>query len=261
MLAAMISGRMRSSKTRLARAMTLAAMAGMGVMGSCLSGEPQRAGESRSGVVNAPSSEALEQQALVMGAADEYIAALGEAVYLIARAGEQTPKARALTQLFVRNGTTAALDIATKPNPSVAMLDMMVLSSLQTWSFENHWMPAGIGEAGRGALDRLKAADAEVWRTARARLSESQVRTVRDLVDSWIAQNPDRTITSLARFEDFADARMMNTMNDRGRAAGLLREVALATSAIDDARLLGERALWYASRYPFLLGQQTELTM
>ena len=29
---------------------------------------------------------------------------------------------------------------------------------------------------------------------------------------------------------------------------------------VDDARLLGERLLWFAGRYPYLIGEQTELT-
>jgi len=46
----------------------------------------------------------------------------------------------------------------------------------------------------------------------------------------------------------------------RGQARGLLREVGEAVAAVDDARLLGERLLWFAGRYPYLLGEQTELT-
>jgi len=46
----------------------------------------------------------------------------------------------------------------------------------------------------------------------------------------------------------------------RGKARGLLQEVSEAGAAVDDVRLLGERLLWFAGRYPFLLGEQTELT-
>ena len=46
----------------------------------------------------------------------------------------------------------------------------------------------------------------------------------------------------------------------RGEARGLLREVSEASAAVDEARLLGERLIWYAGRYPFLIGEQAELT-
>lgn len=49
-------------------------------------------------------------------------------------------------------------------------------------------------------------------------------------------------------------------MSLRGEAQGLLQEVGEASAAVDDARLLGERLLWFAGRYPYLLGEQTELT-
>ena len=70
-----------------------------------------------------------------MTMADEYIAGLGEAVYLVARSGQQSPKARTLTQSFLRNGVGAAIDIAAGPDPSVATIDHLVLSALQTWAF------------------------------------------------------------------------------------------------------------------------------
>lgn len=72
----------------------------------------------------------LEIQALVMGMADEYGAALGEALYLLVRSDDVTPKGRWLVQSFLRNGMGAAIDIAAGSNPSVALLDLMVLVSL-----------------------------------------------------------------------------------------------------------------------------------
>ncbi len=62
------------------------------------------------------------------------------------------------------------------------------------------------------------------------------------------------------RFNEFADERKISALSLRDKASGLLREVSEATGAIDDARLLGERLLWYTGRYPYLLGEQAELT-
>jgi methyl-accepting chemotaxis protein len=202
----------------------------------------------------------LAKQALVMSMADDYMTAMGEAVYGLAKHDALTPKGRWLAQSFVRNGFGAAMDIASGPNPSVAMLDLLVLSSLQAWAFEQRWIPAGIGEAGVPAVDRLRQAEAELWNTARGVLDPDQIETVRRLIDAWIANNPDRLVVSLVRFSEFADARMISSTSLRGQATGLLREVTDATSAIDDVRLLGERALWFMGRFPYVLGQQAELT-
>jgi hypothetical protein len=199
-------------------------------------------------------------QALVMDLADDYIASLGESVYLLTRSGKLDSKARWLAQSFLRNGVGASLDIAVGPNPSVNLLDLLVLTSLQSWSFEAHWISAGIGDAGLPALDRLKRAEADVWASAREILSEDQLRTLRNLIGAWIAENSDRTVVALVRFNEFADERRMSSMSLRGKAQGLLQEVGKASAAVDDARLLGERLLWFAGRYPYLLGEQTELT-
>jgi hypothetical protein len=202
----------------------------------------------------------LETQALVMGLADEYIAALGESVYLVTRNEEASPRARWLAQSFLRNGVGAALDIAAGPNPGVGILDLLVSVSLQAWSFERHWMPAGIGEMGRPILARIREAEATIWNTARDALSREQLDTLRALINAWITENPDRTVVALVRFEEFADERKLDSLSLRGKAAGLLREVSEASGAIDEARLLGERILWYAGRYPYVLGEQAELT-
>ena len=199
-------------------------------------------------------------QALVMGMADDYIASLGESVYLLTRSGKLDSKGRWLAQSFLRNGVGASLDIAVGPNPPVNLLDLLVLTALQSWSFEAHWIPVGIGDTGLPALNRLKRAEADVWASARAILSEDQLRTLRKLIDTWISENSDRTVVALVRFKEFADERRISSIHLRGMAQGLLQEVGEASAAVDDARLLGERLLWFAGRYPYLLGEQTELT-
>ncbi|RNC68330.1 MAG: hypothetical protein ED859_10390 [Desulfuromonadales bacterium] len=195
-----------------------------------------------------------------MGMADDYIASLGDSKHLLTRSGKLDTKGRWLAHSFIRNGIDASLDIAVGPNPSVNMLDLLVMTSLQRRSFEDHWIPAGIGEAGMPALARLKRAEADAWAAARKVLSEEQLHTVRELIAAWIAENPDRTVVALVRFHDFADERKISSVSLRGQAHGLLSEVSEASAAVDDMRFLGERLLWFAGRYPYLLGEQTELT-
>lgn len=208
-----------------------------------------------------PSDDAaLEMQALVMEMADGYIASLGESVYLLTRSGKLDSKGRWLAQSFLRNGVGASLDIAVGPNPPVSLLDLLVLTSLQTWSFKAHWIPAGIGEAGIAALEHLKDAEENAWTSARKVLSSEQLSTLRGLIDAWITENSDRTVVSLVRFNEFDDQRRISSTSLRVKARGLLKEVSQAKAAVDEVRLLGERVLWLAARYPYLLGEQTELT-
>lgn len=203
----------------------------------------------------------LEIQSLVMEMADEYDAALGETIYLALRDEAVGPKGRWLAMSFLRNGMGAALDIAAGPNPDVALLDLLVLGSLQTWALENQWTRAGLDpEVCAPAIERLKKGEAELWAAARRVLSQEQEATLRQLIATWIDEHPDRTVVSFVRFDDFTDERQLSTASSRGRAAGLLADVSDATAAVEDARLFGERALWYAGRLPYVVGQQAELT-
>ncbi len=199
-------------------------------------------------------------QALVMSMADDYIAALSEAIQLLLENQAVSPKGRWLAQSFLRNGVGASADIGASPNPPVAVLDLLVLASLQSWAFEAHWISAGIGDPGLPVLARLKQAESDIWTTAGSVLTQDQLATVRTLIDGWIAEHPDRSVVAFVRFDEFADSREITSRSLRGQASGLLREVSEATGAIDDARLFGERLMWYAGRYPYVLGEQTELT-
>ena len=212
------------------------------------------------GASTTPTDHAQKVQSLVMDLADRYIAALGEAVYLMTRSGQLDTKGRWLVQSFLRNGVGASMDIAVGPNPATSLLDLLVLTSLQTWSFETHWIPAGIGEAGRPAVERLKRTETNVWANAGEVLSKDQLDTLHRLIDAWIAENPDQTVVSLVRFKEFVDERKISSVEMRGQAHGLLDKFDMAIATVDETRLLGERLLWFAGRYPYLVGEQTELT-
>ena len=207
-----------------------------------------------------PDAALLKAQTLVLDMADDYIAALGESVYLLTRGEKPDAKGRWLAMSFLRNGVGASLDIAIGPNPSTSLLDLLVLVSLQTWSFEKHWIPNGIGDAGTLALARLKRAEADAWASARVALSEEQIAALHVLIENWIRENPDRTVVALVRFDEFDDARRISSAAMRGKAEGLLKQVSEVTAEVEDVRLFGERLLWFAGRYPYLLGEQTELT-
>ncbi len=209
---------------------------------------------------DAPRASALAVQARVMGMADEYGAALGEAMYLLVRSPEIDARGRWLAQSFLRNGMGAAIDIAVGSNPNVAVLDLLVLAALQSWALERHWIPAGIAETpGRAALERLRRAETELWRSGARFLDAGQLATLRSLVQQWIEAHPDRTVVSLVRFAEFTDQRRLPTVA-RDAASGLLADVESASAAVEDVTLLGERLLWFAGRLPYVLGQQAELT-
>ncbi len=203
----------------------------------------------------------LEVQALVMQMADDYIAALGEANYVIAASRNMNPKSRLLMTSFTRNGVGSAIDIASGPNPDVALLDMLTLCALQNRALEKHWVPAGVdAEAAAAVAERLRDEEAKIWEKSQRVLNDEQRQSLRETIDAWGKANPDRMVVAFVRFDDFLDARFLPASADRQRAGGLLKQVSEASAAVEDARLLGERLIWFAGRYPFVLGEQSELT-
>ena len=81
-----------------------------------------------------------------------------------------------------------------------------------------------------------------------------QVEELRELIDNWIAENADQTVVSFVRFDEFLDERSVSQKETRGRASRLLREWRATVTAVEDAILFGERAIWFAGRYPYILG-------
>lgn len=200
-------------------------------------------------------------QSTVMSMSDDWNIALGESMFVLQSAPGISMQTRFNGESFLRNGMGASLDIAVGPNPRVAMLDLLVLATLQTWALEHTWAGNGIpGNLVGPAKERLAEARGEMTSKASRFLAAEQLRELDRLINAWIEAHPRQVLVSFVRLSDFASDRNELTLEDRKLADGLLKEVDEVTSAIDDARLLGERALWYAARYPYVIGQQAELT-
>ena len=206
-------------------------------------------------------AHALALQSAVMSMSDDWNSALGAMAYQVQRECGSDMECMWVTQAFLRNGMGASLDVAVGPNPSVAIMDMLVLCSLETWALEHHWAGFGIPlESGLAGAKQLAKARDSLWEQAADHLKVDELARLRTLIDAWIARHPDQTIVSFVRLADFASDRNQLTLAERADAGGLLEELNEVSLAVDDARLLGERALWYSSRYPYVLGQQAEMT-
>jgi hypothetical protein len=206
-------------------------------------------------------AQALALQSAVMSMSDDWNSALGAMAFEMQRACGSDMECMWVTQAFLRNGMGASLDVAVGPNPSVAIMDMLVLCSLETWALEHHWAGVGIPlEAGLAGAKQLANARDALWEQAADHLKVAELARLRALIDAWITRHPDQSIVSFVRLADFASDRNQLTLAERADAGGLLEELNEVSVAVDDARLLGERALWYSSRYPYVLGQQAEMT-
>lgn len=230
-------------------------------LAGCLGGGRHASTWNNSSVASVDTVQALALQSAVMSMSDDWNSALGAMAYDMQRACGSDMECMWVTQAFLRNGMGASLDVAVGPNPSVAIMDMLVLCSLETWTLEHHWAGFGIPlEAGLAGAKQLAKARDSLWEQAADHLKAPELARLRALIDAWIARHPDQGIVSFVRLADFASDRNQLTLAERAEAGGLLEELTEVSVAVDDARLLGERALWYSSRYPYVLGQQAEMT-
>lgn len=253
---------MPSGTTRRGTALAAAfALLAVTPLAGCLGGGRHASTGNNSSVASVDTVQALALQSAVMSMSDDWNSALGAMAYEMQRACVSDMECMWVTQAFLRNGMGASLDVAVGPNPSVAIMDMLVLCSLETWALEHHWAGFGIPlEAGLAGAKKLAAARDALWEEAADHLKPSELTRLRALIDAWIARHPDQGIVSFVRLSDFASDRNQLTLAERAEAGGLLQELGEVSVAVDDARLLGERALWYSSRYPYVLGQQAEMT-
>ena len=200
-------------------------------------------------------------QATVMSMADDLNTELSEVVYLIQATPGIDMRTRWYAQGILCDGMGASLDIAAGPNPGVAMLDLLVLSSLQAWVAEKNWVANGFPkESAPKVIQSFQKSRDKLWEKSSQFLNAKQQEVLRQLIDAWIAANPNQLIVAFVRVSNFANDRNVLTLENRQLAGGLLKEVNNVTLAIDDARLLGERLLWLMSRYPYIISQQAELT-
>ena len=84
----------------------------------------------------------------------------------------------------------------------------------------------------------------------------SQLEQLDTLILQWHRKHPDIELVSYVRFDDFAASRGKSIVAEVAEGGGFLAPVGEATKAVDEVRLLGERAFYLGKRMPFLLSWQ-----
>lgn len=169
------------------------------------------------------------------------------------------PKTRALAMRRILLYASSALDIATESTPELGLLDMIVFVTLSHHVLERHWVPQVLGEEGRPLAAAFGVAEKNVWKLAAKVMNDEQQGRVRRLIDDWIRENPERVRVEEVRFGDFSLVAGRLSAERAAETGGIFGRVEAATRSVDDALLLGERALFLAHRMPFLVRLQARL--
>jgi len=155
--------------------------------------------------------------------------------------------------------------IVSGPNPVVSMLDLYVMLSLQRRVLER--LPVEEYPNAEAVFGPpLRAAEAQVRSTVERALEPDQVAGLDGLITSWLAENPDRLLTTHVRFEDFSAARRQAVMRGRRGPQNLLGVLMIdpmagldpTTRELEQSRLFAERVFFFAERMPQLLEWQVQ---
>ncbi|MFC1579458.1 hypothetical protein ACFL4N_00945 [Thermodesulfobacteriota bacterium] len=156
------------------------------------------------------------------------------------------------------SSAASALTLAAEPNPSVAVLDLVVMTTLGQMIWEEHWLPR-FGESAEEMVSGFKKLEKEIWAIAAKVITREEKEELRDMIVEWRREHPKQLAFSHIRFNDFAEWRKKFTLAKGGKHSGMFKSVGEAAQAADEMRLLGERALFLGTRMPLLTGDFASL--
>jgi len=177
-----------------------------------------------------------------------------------------TPEARIQALNWKVSLDSSVLSIATGPNPTANLLDLVALATLMRTFLEER-APQAVP---RGALDpwletsRLQETNA--WKLTEAVLTTDQQRELRAAIERWRAESPAVSASFLIRPQELAV--VIHQAEAKESKPGSVFSLALldpmagldpAVREVTRTRLFAERALFAAQHMPFLLRWQIEL--
>jgi hypothetical protein len=198
--------------------------------------------------------EELEQ--LIYSFADRYLTYIITATERIERDNsDRVQRRRAHLVRLVQ--VSAIYDIATNADPFTRLLDLMLVVTLQSQKWiEEDQAERWFGERAPPLIQVSRKAREDIWQIAARTMTTDQLEVIDYLIWDWRRRNPGIELVSYVRFDDFAAERGKSIVADVKGGGGLLAPVGQATQAVDEMRLLAERAFFYAKRLPFLINWQ-----
>ena len=128
-----------------------------------------------------PAGMSLAQlQSALFGYADTYIALTSQAAdNLVWR--DKSPERRQLALRMKLDGAEAAVEIATGANPKIALLDLLVMVTLQRLVWDDYWSKQ-FGDDAFNYTDAIHRLEDEIWDIGGRIIPESQRGELRSFV-------------------------------------------------------------------------------
>ena len=251
---------------RLFRLLTCAFL--VGALGACATVERAqefvqtkfRSGKTKSDMLS-KSGEVITQgelAALTSGFADRYMTNISDACDQMLKDNPSSEQRRRIHQVRMVQ-VNSIYDIVTNADPFTQMLDLALVVTLQStvWIDEDQ-ADEWFGERSPPLISAMRRSREDIWKIAARVMKPDQLDVLDFLIWDWRRRNPDVQMVSYVRFDDFAASRGKSVVADVKSGGGLLAPVDEAKKAVDEVRLLGERAFYLGKRMPFLVNWQVE---
>jgi len=200
-----------------------------------------------------------ELVSLTESLADSYVGAITDAVNSIQ--GEQLPpEVRAEAQRVKVFVGSTAYSIATGPNPQIGLIDLTVNISVQRSIWDGGLARERFGERAEPLLVAYQQIDEQAWTTLGRVFTAQQVALLHDAIQRYMADHPHFKSLPFVHLPSLAKYRDVSLLATPG-GLRMLAPVAEAARAAQELRLLGERSVYLAQRFPYLANWQTELVL
>ncbi|WP_319471655.1 hypothetical protein [uncultured Pseudodesulfovibrio sp.] len=197
-----------------------------------------------------------ELQAAVMSHADTTISRIFEAANVLEKIG--TPQARLTAARMMVFDVASYVEIASGPYPGIALLDLMVLTSLKRMVWEEFWVPK-FGPEAMSALEFIKENEAEIWEIAAKIMTQSQLDEMAQTILRWRKRNPKVVGINYIRFAEFGELGLKPSMQQLTVPGGLFASVKQATMVAQDMKVAIDRAFYLMSRMQLVVNFQVKL--
>jgi hypothetical protein len=217
----------------------------------------------KSGALSSETSRVTinELNALTNAFADRYMTYMTDAADAISKNNTNALQRKLANDIRLIQ-VSSVYDIVTNSDPYTQLLDLTLVVTLQSrqWIDEDQ-AEAQFGARGKFLIDASRKSREDIWKIAARAMKPEQLETLDTMILDWRRRNRDVQMISYIRFDDFAASRDKSMIADVKSGGGLLAPVDEAKKAVDEVRLLAERAFYLGKRLPFLMQWQVRSTI
>ena len=196
--------------------------------------------------------------------ADQYRNEIASACDTI-KSNRTDPHQRRLAHQYKIDGVTAVYDIAVEDNPRQAVLDMLVLVTLQWYAAESH-AEQQFPDDHPLIRERARVIKDSAWTLAAQVMTEKQRADLLAIIDRWWQANGTQTEIWYVRITDFAgygtgtafEGIFGGVTNLPGKFLNAFVPIDDATESLSEANITAERAVWLTPRLMILAQWRAE---